>query len=911
MQLKKVTLFLLLILFFNFNVKPLAAKDFANNGMDMVINNVKKIVLENGMTVLIFKNKSVPKVLVQIAYDVGSYVEQAGERGLAHLIEHMIFKGTEKLSETDISAISKKYGATNNAFTAHDKTAYFFEVDKNNWQHFVPVLADCMQNARFDEQHLASELLTVIQELKMYKDNYQSVAFNKMCELVFPAHHPYHNPIIGYKEDLANLFAQDLKNFYKKYYGPRRATLFIVGDVDLGQAEQVARENFESIKNENTFDISSVMFPQVGQEIITHQTSIYENVQKEQQVLYWVIPGLKEKKDVLVSVLSFILGRGQGSRLHKRLVDEEKIAAGVGVADIQLMHNGLLGIFIEPLDGKSEQCKQVVVQEIGKLIVDGVTEQELQKVIKTEQRVFFEKMQRLHSFTYEWIDSYFATKDELDIFKKLDEYLAIDSEQIQEFAIQYLDSFYMGQIQILPLPEDKKEYWEQAKNYSDQLDKQIISKHERTVDIEEPEFVNSMKDPSKLEFVFPKPDRDIELENGLRVLICKNGMWPILSLTCLFKEATYFSKSKESVALDLVMSMLIEGSDGYSKDDNVKFLEQFGANSGFSGGGGYLSCLSQDSKPLLERFFHILTKPSFPQDSLEKLKNIFSDDLVRSKDEPISVAFRLLNNLIYKKAHPYHWTFDDVIELLNLVEIEKLKEQHEKYVNPRNMILTVVGNFDINQMEQNVRNVFGGWSGGEYIKHELEDVEFKAGQSGEEKMLRDQLVLALGQASNINIYHPDRTALKLLNTICFGGLGSRIFQLRERTGLFYTAWGTWAEASDRVGGVDVVGAILTPDTVDSVQKSFISLIDEFAEDGVKQDEFDAAKQKYLKTLIDITSSNGSIANLLSMLSAYDLGFDFYDKALKQTQTLTLEKLNEVAKKYFKTEKLACVKVGRI
>jgi predicted Zn-dependent peptidase len=114
---------------------------------EMKKENIKKVVLDNGLTVLAFKDSACPKVLLQIAYGIGSAVEQAGQRGLAHLIEHMIFKGTNKLSEGDIDAIARKFGATFNAFTAKDMTSYYFEVDKNNWQPFLAILADCMQNA--------------------------------------------------------------------------------------------------------------------------------------------------------------------------------------------------------------------------------------------------------------------------------------------------------------------------------------------------------------------------------------------------------------------------------------------------------------------------------------------------------------------------------------------------------------------------------------------------------------------------------------------------------------------------------------------------------------------------------------------------------------------------------------------
>ena len=196
-------------------------------------DRVKKKVFDNGMHVISFKNDLLPKVLVQVAYDVGSYVEDSGERGLAHLVEHMIFKGTDVPSESDIDTIARKYGATFNAFTAWDTTSYYFEIDKNNWKHFLPILSDCMQNARFDPQHLVSEVKAVVQELKMGKDNFFRLILYKACELGFPPNHPYHTPVIGYKEDLLNLTADRVKAFYKEYYRPDRATLFIVGDVDL------------------------------------------------------------------------------------------------------------------------------------------------------------------------------------------------------------------------------------------------------------------------------------------------------------------------------------------------------------------------------------------------------------------------------------------------------------------------------------------------------------------------------------------------------------------------------------------------------------------------------------------------------------------------------------------------------
>ena len=873
---------------------------------------IKKVVLDNGLTVLVFQNESTPKVLVQLAFDIGSWVEQAGERGLAHLIEHMIFKGTNKLSETDIDSIARKYGASFNAFTDNDMTSYYFESNKNNWQPFVSLLAECMQNARFDEQHLASEFKAIIQELKMYKDQYWSVMMEKACQLVFPSNHPYHFPIIGFKEDLVDLKAQDLKNFYKKYYQPERATLFIVGDVDIDEAIKIAKENFENIKIESKNKDGSFggKFPTIVGNLVAHKTQIYEDVKKEQLGFYWLIPGLKAKNDVLVSVIDFILGQGEGSRLYTRLIDEEKVAVAIAVLGQQLMEAGLFLILLEPVDGKSEQCRKIIEEELKKIVKNGVSEEELNKVIRTKEREFFDDLQSLQGFTHEWIKSYFATKDEFDVFKKLKAFNKINSEQIQDFVGKYLDPFFMNQIELLPLPKEKNSVLQMAKNESDKLDMEILGTHVRTTPIEEPNFVKKMPAPHELDFNFPKPSKDFVLDNGLQVLLHKNSLWPILSLNCRFRDASYFSDAKEGILFDLMMNALMEGSLKYSKKENVNFFDAYGAAYSFDVSGGALSLLKEDFQAIFERFFYILNNPTFSKDAVEKLKNIYIDIFQRSKDSPSDVASRILKNLIYRN-HPFDWTFDQAIEILKKVKTDDLKQLHKKYVTAGNMILTVVGDLDLDQMQKTITDVFGGWQKGEYQKIDYPKSEFVPNQKVDEFMLRDQVILVLGQPSPINIYDPDLIPIKILDFICFDSMGSRIYKIREQTGLFYNAGGMFATGTTREHGFDFLKAILSLEKVEDAEKCIREVVKNVAQNGVTEDEVDAARQLYLKGLIDLTSSNNAIAMMLNRIVSFDLGFDYYDKVLKRVQTIGLKELNEIAKKYFITDKMARVRVGRI
>ncbi|MDR3551085.1 MAG: pitrilysin family protein, partial [Candidatus Babeliales bacterium] len=150
-----------------------------NNGKDTKMTSqistpVKKKVLSNGLTVLVYETHNIPKVSLQLWYNVGSKDEKSGERGIAHLIEHMIFKGTEKLSESDINIVSHMLSGSINAFTSYDYTGYLFNFPTQNWHEALPIMADCMVNCSFKDEHLNSEMKAVIQELKMYRDDYNS-----------------------------------------------------------------------------------------------------------------------------------------------------------------------------------------------------------------------------------------------------------------------------------------------------------------------------------------------------------------------------------------------------------------------------------------------------------------------------------------------------------------------------------------------------------------------------------------------------------------------------------------------------------------------------------------------------------------------------------------------------------------
>jgi zinc protease len=884
-----------------------------HNSKKMIINvphdRVKKKVLDNGMHVLAFKNDLLPKVLVQVAYDVGSYVEDSGERGLAHLVEHMIFKGTNVLSESDIDTIARKYGATFNAFTAWDTTSYYFEIDKNNWKHFLPILSDCMQNARFDPQHLASEVKAVVQELKMGKDNFFRLILYKACELGFPPNHPYHTPVIGYKEDLLNLTADRVKAFYKKHYRPDRATLFIVGDVDPDQAIAEAEKTFASLQAEKSSN--TTVFPELHPELLSHHTKLFEDIQGGHLGLYWVVPGTKAEVEHIATCVEAILAAGESARLPHLLVDEKQVASSVTARVIKFMEAGLFLIVVQPVEGKTEECVALIRAELEKIMRDGVSQTEIERIAKVKTKGFFHKLQDNSNFVMDWITSYQATGDEMNVFARPGKFYAITQQQVQDFTRAFLDPFAMHRIDILPLPESKKALRADLKKQSDMLDQKILGHHVRTEPIEPPRAALTYPAPNSVDFTFPKPERIVTLDNGLQVLLCPRKNSPLISLSMTFKDSDYLESAKDGVLVDLMMGMLIEGSEKRDKQGNVACFEQYGASYSFAAQGAFFSSLSQDFEHIAHDFLNILTQPTFPKKSFEKVRAIFIDQYQRAKDSPKAVALQLLTNQIYRN-HPYAWTFDEAVSIFEKATTQTLTHLHKQYINGKNMVLSVVGDFDNDTMERFIKQNFNALPQGDAIVvPTVPPTTEKIKDAIDFPMLRDQMIFLLGRPSALTMFHPDLIPLKLLNIICFGSMGSRIYKVREETGLFYGATGTFAAHATKQHGYDYMYMLISPENAPVAHTKIKEMLQDVGQNGITAPELEAARILYLKNLIDAVSDYTAIGRTINALYSRELGFDYYDKVLERIQTITVDELNTIAKKYCTDGGWCRVRVGRI
>ena len=881
----------------------------AHDVVAVATEKIKKVILDNGLTVLVYQQRSAPKVLVQIGYNVGSSIESAGERGLAHLLEHMIFKGTVKLAESDIDAIARKYGADFNAFTSNDMTSYFFETDSQNWQHFLPILADCMQNARFNDQHLASEVKAVIQELRMYKDSHWHMMIEHAFTTIFPANHPYHFPIIGYKEDLADLSGARLKAFYDKYYHPTRAIVCIVGDVDIEDAVNQARDAFGAIVS-NASDYTPAFIP-LHNSLKTTDTVMYKDVHDEQLGLYWRIPGLSSGGHLVVSALEYVLAGGLDSRLYRCLVDELQIASSVRVGSEQMVDAGIFLITIEPKPGKKEACREAVVAHMNEIIANGCTDVEVYKMAKNRQRQHMLALHNLQDFVYHWLESYFLTQNELAFFNEANEYTQLAVPQIKAFAQQWLDPRDMHSALVCPLPEKAQVIWAEEQKKEEEYYEYLLQRHQRTEPLSEPSYVHQLPAARPLQFVFPQPSRITRQLNGdLTVISYVDRSLPLVSVALVFKDAAYSARALEGVGIDVMMALLVEGSKTMDKQQLVEFFDLHGAQYSYNGRGMSLLVGTNSFASVFAHALTILHEPAFTQAAFEKIRDIFIHSYTQKKDSARQMAMRTLKQALYYR-HPYGWSFDEAISYLQNLTLAQIVHLHEQLIRPSQLILSVAGDIDPAYVEQLASHATVNWPAGHYVSPMYPERQAPPLTTVSVPMLRDQVVLAFGRPSDVSLYEPAHIMLDLLSHICFNSLGSRLFALRERTGLFYTASGSWGADIHQEYGYDYASAIVSPENVEHARTAILELLATVADAGFTADELAAARQMYCKEMIDAAADVRSLSSLFANIETLGIGYDYYDKALRYAYEISLDELNQYAKSYICAENFVTVIVGRL
>lgn len=869
---------------------------------------VFKRVLLNGLTVLVRPVSLIPKVSTQLVYHVGSKDEQTGQKGLAHLIEHMIFKGTEKLSESDINVITEKLSGYTNAYTSHDATGYIFDFPTHHWKEALYMYADCMRNARFDEQMLNSEMKAVIQELKMYKDDYFNDLAEKMLQAMF-ADHPYHYPIIGFKQDLWNVKRDTLFNFYKKHYVPNNAVLVVVGDVMPEEVFEEAEKIFGGIEKDKTYTRPEFYH---GKELGATAVTLRRDVKQPMMLLAAVLPGEKEKKRYIFEVLSIILGRGKSSRLYKRLVDEMHIATDVAVMLDRLEDASVAFIYAEPkIEKDIEKIKKVVHEEIAKVIKEGISERELKRAVKAVKVAHVKSLESNSLQANAIASSFIKTGDENFTFTYVDSPTDVLENEIKDILQRYFSPAVMHSGTVLPLDENGRARWAELQHLSDQEDARILEGRVRELPVEQAVHANTVKIQEAKKFTFHKPKK-FTLSNGLKVFTHNNASLPKIDLILSFKARRHYDPAELQGLYSFMCSMLIEGTKNYPGNELAQAMEDYGMSLSVEPGFIVLSALSDDLEKALEFLNEILISATFDEKEIEKVRDHLLTDLTMYWDSPREFSGHLIREKVYEN-HPYSQNYYGTFESIKKITRKDLVDFYTAHISPAETRLSIVGDFKDYKIQEVLEKNLNPWKRDIVHDKACPAVQKITQQRVTYPINRDQIILAFAGVS-VKRSDVDFDKLLLFDQIFGGGtagsMNSRLFALREQTGLFYSISGSLIAGADEEPGMCVVRTIVSRDRLDEAKKAITKTMIEVI-DSITEEELDRAKQTLVSSRVDHFSSNRSMASAFIAIDRFSLGEDYFDTRDVVLSKISLEQVKEAARKILNVNNMITLEVGRL
>jgi zinc protease len=340
--------------------------------------SVQEFVLDNGLKILLAEDHKSPSVTFQIWYRVGGRNEKDGKSGLAHFLEHMMFKGTATTGPEEYSRIVAKNGGRSNAFTSNDMTVYFATMSREKIGIEIDLEADRMANALLGETYFEPEKKVIQEERRLRTEDNPAAALSEVASAVAFVIHPYRRPVVGWMEDIQNLTRQDLADFYKLYYAPNNAVIVIVGDFSTAEILPKVKAAFEKIPRGAPPPVVDVVEPEQRGE---RRVTLKKEAELASSLMFYQAPNLKSTDNFALDLLAVVLAGGRSSRLHHELVYQKRLVRGVD-ADYSSVSVDPMGFSISAQLLPGVQPAMVESEIDGMLVkvkAELISERELQK----------------------------------------------------------------------------------------------------------------------------------------------------------------------------------------------------------------------------------------------------------------------------------------------------------------------------------------------------------------------------------------------------------------------------------------------------------------------------------------------------------------------------------------------------
>lgn len=870
------------------------------------VEGITEYELDNGMRVLLFPDSSKPTVTVNVTYFVGSRHEGYGEAGMAHLLEHMLFKGTP--AHPDVPKSLKDRGASFNGTTWLDRTNYYETLPGNedNLEFALRLEADRMINSNVAAEDLATEFSVVRSEFERGENSPTSVLWKRMVSAAFLWHN-YGNSTIGNRADIERVPIENLRRFYRRYYQPDNALLVIAGKFDQKQALELTEKHFGVIpRPERKLDRTYTQEPaQDGERLVT-----LRRVGEVAAVgAVYHIPAGPHPDYPAVDVLESMLTAEPAGRLYKELV-EKKRASSVSGAAFALHDPGILLLIAEVNKGNEPRG---VLQSMIDVVEDfGSSEISEDDVSRARQRLLKQwelataDSRRLAIQLSEWAAQgdwrlYFLYRDRLE---------KVDAEQVADVARKYLRRNNRTAGMYLPMKEA-----------------------DRVTVPETPELAEMIGDYKGRQEVAAGEDFDVSPENieqrtqrltvngGLKVaLLPKKNRGEAVQLRLTLRYGTEETLQGKATIAEFLPTLMTRGTKNFSRQELQDELDRNLAQLSGSGSAGEATFSIKTKRGNLERTLELLGEvlrhPTIPESELDVLRNEVVTSLEQASTEPTALAQRAAQKRIspYKKGHPlYAPSIPEEIEMVNAVTAADVKKLYSEFLNGSNGELSIVGDFDPEATLDQVESLLDGWKSSQpYVRIE---------KRGDQKLSAETEDINTPDKANAMYFavtafpmkddDPDYPALLMGNYIYGGGalanrLGNRV---RQKEGLSYGIRSGLSVSSLDERAIFYTYAISNPANMPKVKAAIREELDLLREKGVTDEELSSARQGWLQSQAVGRGSDATLVGTLSSTARADRSMEYYSELEAAVRSVTKEQVLEAVRKYLDPDRIVIVAAG--
>jgi len=819
---------------------------------------VHKVVLDNGLTLLVREDHSAPVVSAQAWVRAGSITEGPWTgAGISHVLEHMLFKGTTTRGVSQIAHEVQANGGSMNAYTSFEQTVFYINIPSEHWQTAVDILADCMQHATIPPQEIVKEKQVILREMAMNNDDPARRENLLLWATAFTTH-PYRFPVIGYPDIYNRITRDDVVAYYKKHYVPNNIVFVIVGDVDAAKVEQ---ELMDQTKDFTMGAIEPAFVPLEPPQLGLRERHEEMPTQVTRIGLAWHVPSVTDPDVCPLDVLAIVLGQGQSSRLYRELQQKRGLVHSIDAGSYTPGYPGIFTISATTDPDKRDAAIAAIREQVGNLIDQPVTEEELQKAIKLSTSHYVDGLKTTQGQAADIGNNEFLLRDPNYSQTYLEKLRKVTLDDLQRVIRRYFTDNNLTVTSLNPPGSLAK-----------------------------PPAVAVAKSEIEIKkFDFP---------NGLRLLVREDPKLPVVNFHVLMKGGVLAETATNNGVCKLTARMMLKGTTTRTADQIAETMESAGGNISYIAGNNSFDIaaesLSGDFDRTLDVLADVVQHPTFPDALLARERAVQIAEFKQEQDQILRKGLQSLRETIFAQ-HPYRLNALGRPDTVAKLARADLVEFHRRYAVPNNMVLVVFGNVKADEVRQKVDAKFGGMKSVKLEFPPASPERLAADARTVEKVPKQQAVLLVGY-SGVDIFDKDRFAMELINE-AYSGLGSRVFQrIRDELGLCY-----YVGATQFIGlapGFFTFYVGTTPEKVATCEKEILAEVDKLKVDGLSDEELARAKSGVIGKRRVQMQDNSELGMMVGLDELTGLGYDYFKTVDDKYQAVTPDDIKRVANLYF-------------